>query len=328
MIARRRTTRRTALTLMLAATALRVLPLASQERPRRVGVLGTGDMSYMRGLRAGLARLGWVEGRTVEIVHRVTQGDLAAVDAAARELVAARVDVIAATATPSIQAAMRATDTIPIVMMSAGDALASGLVQSLARPGGNVTGLSLMLSETAGKLVELLVEIMPGIAGIGCLAHGADPLHRRYLQSAEHAAVALRRRFHPAIVGDTGELPAKFSEMSAAGVQAVVVQPILTLAADETARIAALAATHRVATISSLRRFAREGGMAAYSAQFADPGGRGAGFVDRILRGANPADLPVEQPTEFTLVLNLKAAASVGLALPTTVLARADEVIE
>jgi putative tryptophan/tyrosine transport system substrate-binding protein len=328
MIVHRVITRRTALAMLPAAMASYTTPLRAQAPLRRVGVLGTGDASYLNNFRAGLGRLGWVEGRNVEIVHRITEGNLAGIDAAAAELVAAKVEVIVATATPSIQAAMRATRGIPIVMMSAGDALASGLVQSLARPGGNVTGMTLMLSEIAGKLVELLVEIMPDAAGIGCLAHGADPLHRRYLQGAERAAVRLGRRFHPAIIGAKDELPARFAEMSAAGIRAALIQPILTLTGEDTARIAGLAATHRIATISSLRRFAREGGMLVYAAQFSDPGERGARFVDQILRGANPAELPVEQPTEFALVVNLRAAAAIGLAIPAAVLARADEVIE
>jgi len=320
--------RRTALALLSGGLLLASKVAAQSRSPRRRGVLSSSGMRIVDQLREGLRRVGLIEGRDIEIVYRVTEGGLDGIGQLAAELVAQKVDVIVASATPSIQAAMKATRTVPIVMMTAGDALGSGLVQSLARPGGNVTGLSLMLIELAGKLVELLVESAPALDRVACLVHAADPLHRGFMGSAERAAAQLKVGFHPAIVRRDDELPDAFADMAAAGTKAVVVQPIFVLTRENSARIANLAMRHRMAAATGLKRFAAEGGMLAYAAEFPDMGYRAARFVDLILRGANPAELPVERPTEFTLSVNLKTSAAIGLTIAPRIVARADEVIE
>ncbi len=258
----------------------------------------------------------------------MTGGALAPLDALARELVALGVDVLAANATPSIIAARKATSTTPIVMMAAGDALGLGLVESIARPGGNITGLSLMVVELAGKLVELLAEAAPAGRHVGCLVHEADPLHRPFMAEAARAAGNLGHRFTPAVVKDQSEIEGAFASMARSGVTSLVVQPILMLAVPDAVKIADLARSHRMAAGCGLKRFAANGGLIAYGAEFDDLGARGAKFVDLILRGASPAELPVERPTTFTLSLNLKTAAEVGVHPPQSMIARADEVIE
>lgn len=308
---------------MLAATRTH-----AQARPRRIGFLGTGGPMPADDLRRGLASLGWVEGRDFRMEVRVTGGALAPLDSHARELVALGVEVVAASATPAIIAARKATATVPIVMMSAGDAAGLRLVDSIARPGGNITGLSLMIVELAGKMVELLLEAAPAGRHVGCLVHEADPLHRPFMAEAARAAGSLGLRFTPAVVKDKDDIEPAFDAMARAGVTSAVVQPILVLVAQDAGRIAALAHRHRIAAGGVWRRFAADGGLIAYGAEFDDVGARAARFVDLILRGANPAELPVERPTEFTLALNLRTAGAIGLDLPQTLIARADEVIE
>lgn len=300
----------------------------AQPRPRRIGFLGTGGAKPADDLRRALISLGWAEGRDFKMEVRVTGGALAPLDAIARELVALGVDVLAANATPSIIAARKATSTVPIVMMAAGDAPGLGLVEKIARPGGNITGLSLMIVELAGKVVELLLEAAPAGRHFGCLVHEADPLHRPFMAEVARAAGNLGLRFTPAVVTDQAGIEAAFGAMAQAGVTSLVVQPILALTAQEAGKIAALARQHRIAAGGVLKRFAADGGVIAYSAEFDDLGARGARFVDLILRGANPAELPVERPTEFTLALNLRTASAVGVAPPQSLVARADEVIE
>lgn len=311
----------------LGALAPRVSLAQGRRALRRVGVLGSGGARAADQIRAGLKRLGWVEGANFEIVARVTDGGLAPLDAMAAELVALPVDAIVANATPAVEAAMRATKAIPIVMMASGDALGSGLVRNLARPEGNVTGLSLMLVELAGKLVELLAELTPG-RGIACLVNPNDPLHAPFLAEAARAARQLSRVFTPVIVRDNDDLDASFAGLAAAGVGGVVVQPIFILSQQDAARVAAAALRHRLATASALRRFAAQGGTVAYAAEFDDLGYRAALYLDRIFAGALPGDLPIERPTIFELALNLKTAGAIGLQVPQHLVARADEVIE
>lgn len=317
---------------VLLATPSALAPMQghaqTQTRQRRIGFLGTAGPRLADDLRRSLALLGWSEGRDYQMEVRVADGALASLDAMAQELVALGVGILVANATPSIIAARKATRTIPIVMMTAGDAVGLGLVESIARPGGNVTGLSLMIVELAGKLVELLAEAAPTGRHVGCLVHEVDPLHRPFMAEAARAAGNLGLRFSPAVVKDQASVETAFGSMAQSGVTSVVVQPILMLAAQDATRIANLARKHRMAAGCGLKRFAANGGLIAYGAEFDDLGARGARFVDLILRGANPAELPVERPTAFTLALNLKTASAIGVTLPQSMIARADEVIE
>jgi putative ABC transport system substrate-binding protein len=278
--------------------------------------------------RKALENLGYAEGRNVAVVQLAAGGDIERVALLADELVRANVDVIVANTTPSIQAAMKATVRIPIVMAVAGDALRTGLVTNLARPGGNVTGLSLALVDLAGKSVELLREALPRATRLAALVHSQDPLHREFLAEAESSAARLGLRFRPAVVGSAKELDATFQALAADRAEGMVVQPIFTLDAQTRAAVARLALRHRIAAVSGLRRFAEAGGLAAYASEFRDLAGQAAVYVDKILRGARPGDLPVEQPTRFELVFNRKTARALGIEIPRALLLRADQVLE
>ena len=210
-------------------------------------------------------------------------------------------------------------------MSPAGAPLKSGLVESLARPGGNVTGLSNMEAELGGKRLDLLHEIIPGLAQVAVLAAKTDPFTRPFVQDLQTGAARLGLQLHPVMVEGPGGFEDAFAAVSAAGDQALIIQPNFL---PYTAAIVELAAKHRLATLSSYRDTTRAGGLISYSADHAAHFKRAAIFVDKILKGAKPADLPVEQPTKFELVVNLKTAKSLGLTVPSALLTRADEVIE
>ena len=307
------------------------IPLSAQpaDRIARIGVLSfTSPEPFRSAFRRALGDLGYVEGRNVAIDHLAAGGDIERVATLAAELVRANVDVIVANATPSVEAAMKATDRIPIVMATAGDALRTGLVTNLARPGGNVTGLSLALVDLAGKSVELLREALPRATRLAALVHSQDPLHREFLAEAESSAGRLGLRFRSAIVDGAKELDANFQSLARDRVEGVVVQPIFTLDPETRAAVVRLALKHRMATVSGLRRFAEAGGLAAYASEFSDLARRAGIYVDKILKGARPGDLPVEQPTRFQLVFNRKTAKALGIEIPRALLLRADHVVD
>ena len=243
----------------------------------------------------------------------------------AAEFVRLKVDVIAAYHTPAVRAAMNASKTIPIVMSPAGAPLESGLVDGLARPGGNVTGLSSMEAELGGKRLDLLREIISPLTRVAVLAARTDPFTGPFVRDFQSAAAQMGIQLRPFMVNGPSEFEAAFANMSNGGDQAVIIQPTFL---PHTEMIIALAAKHRVAALSSYRNTTEAGGLLSYSADHAAYFKRAAVFVDKILKGAKPADLPVEQPTKFELVINLKTAHALGLTVPPTLLARADEVIE
>jgi putative ABC transport system substrate-binding protein len=298
-------------------------------RVARIGVLSFGAPEPFReGFRRALADLGYVEGHNVVVEHRWADGQIDRLPKAAAELVRTNVHLIVASSTPSVRAAMDATRHIPIVMAAAGDALRTGLVTNLARPGGNVTGLSLALVELAGKTVELLREALPRATRFACVVHREDPLHREFLGEAEASARRLGLQLRPATLGGVGELDAALGAIARDGVGGVVVQPIFTVDPEVRATLVRLTLKHRLPSVSGLRRFAEAGGLAAYASEFSDLPKRAATYVDRILKGATAGDLPVEQPTRFQLVFNLKTARTLGLTIPRLLLQRADHVIE
>jgi len=227
-----------------------------------------------------------------------------------------------------IEALKAATSTIPIVMAPAGDALGSGLVTTLARPGGNVTGLSLALVEMAGKTMEMLQTVVPQTRRLGCLVHEKDPLHLPFLSEAETAAARLGLPIRPAIIRAAAEVEAAFGAMVSQGVGAVLIQPILVVDPNDRSRLIALALRHRLPTASGLGSFAEAGGLLTYASEFKDTWRRAAVYVDKLLKGARAADLPVERPTTFTLIINLKTARALGLTIQSSVLARADRLIQ
>jgi putative ABC transport system substrate-binding protein len=246
----------------------------------------------------------------------------------AGELVALEVDVLIGNSTPAVEALKAATSSIPIVMAPAGDALGSGLVTNLARPGGNITGLSLALVEMAGKTMELLHAVVPRAKRLACLVHEKDPLHVPFLAEAETATGRLGLGMRPAIIRAAAEVEVALGAMASEGVGAVLVQPILVLHPNDRSRLIALALRHRLPTASGLTSFAEAGGLLTYASEFTDAWRQAAVYVDRLLRGTRAGDLPVERPTTFTLVINLRTARALGLTIQPAVLARADRLIQ
>jgi len=310
-----------------AAAAWPMAARAQQFGMPRVGVLVSlsAPHPFTEAFRSGMRDLGYIEGRNVAIEWRYADAQFSRAVELAVELVRLQVDVIAAYHTPAVKAAMNATSTIPIVMSPAGAPLEMGLVESLAHPGRNVTGLSNMEAELGGKRLGLLREAIPRLARIAALAAKTDPFTAPFLKDLQSGATGVGVHLHPVLVGGPGEFEDAFAAMSTAGDQAVIVQPNFL---PQTAAIVTLAAKHRLAILSSYRDTTRAGGLISYSADHAAHFQRAAIFVDKILKGARPADLPVEQPTKFELVINLRTAQALGLEISPTLLARADEVIE
>jgi putative ABC transport system substrate-binding protein len=278
----------------------------------------------------GLRDLGYVEGRNLVIDYRYAEGRFERLPVLAAELVALKVDVIVAGPTPAALAAKHATRTIPIVFASGGDPVTDGLVTSLARPGGNVTGLSGLSPDLVGKWLEQLKRAVPGASRVAALWQpGAvgELTEKSMLKGAERAARALRMRLQVVEARGPEDFDRAFSDMARARAGALTVLPSPMLF-SERRRLVGLAAKHRVPAVYPLREYVDAGGLMSYGANAADLYRRAATYVDRILKGMKPADLPVEQPTKFELVINLKAAKALGLAIPQSVLAQADQVIE
>jgi putative ABC transport system substrate-binding protein len=300
--------------------------LAQGPRVPVIGVLllGTPEPApFLTGIRDGLAELGYAEGRTIRYEIRSAEGKARLLPERAAELVRLKVDVIVAFQTPASTSAKQATTEIPIVMAPAGDPIGTGLVPSLARPGGNVTGLSAATAEVAGKSVELLREVLPSARRIAVLANETDPFAKPFLAEIGRGAGSLGLELHPFMVRPGQPLDPDFEAMAAMRPDALIVQG--SLARRE---VVDLAMKHRLPIFSSNQLLGMMGGMVTYAASQNDLYRRAAGYVDRILKGAKPADLPVQQPTKFDLVINLKTANALGIEVPAILLARADQVIE
>ena len=300
----------------------------------RIGYLATnlaGSPSSAReALLEGLRDLGYIEGRNVVIEYRDAAGKDDRLSALAAELVALRVDVIVAAAgTLAALAAKRATNTIPIVFIAVGNPVTSGLVASLARPGGNVTGLSAVSPDLVGKWLELLKQTVPGISRVAYLRQpGAlGEADKEVLTQAEVAAQALRVRLQLVEARGPADLDRAFSEMTKARAGAMVVLST-PMFSSERRRLADLAVKQRLPTVFPFRSYVEAGGLMSYGLNVADLFRRAATYVDKILKGAKPDDLPVEQPTKFELVINLRTAKALGLTIPPALLQRADQVIE
>jgi putative ABC transport system substrate-binding protein len=292
----------------------------------RVGVLAPLSPEQSPGVdvfRAGMRELGWTEGGNVVIEVRYGNGDPALWSANAAAFVAEKVDVIVAIANTA-QLARRATATIPIVM-DTDDPIGQGLVASLGRPGGNVTGIANMYDEVAGKQLEILKEIAPRAGKIGVLVHRDRA--QQAMKDLKPAAASLGVSLLPVGVDTVEDLPRRFDEMAAAGADGylVIADPRIDAMRDA---IAALALRHRLPGVAPMRRYADAGVLVSYGASLSAIFRRRAYFVDRILKGAKPGDLPVEQSPKFELVVNLKTAKALGLTVPPSILIRADEVIE
>lgn len=319
-------------TAVLAATLLgapgRAFPQKSEKLPR-IGVLvsATPPHPFADAFRRGLRPLGYVEGENIAIEWRYTEGQSDRAAALARELVQLGVDVIVAHFTPAVRAAMVATQTIPIVMAPAGAPVQTGFVDSLAHPGGNVTGLSAMDAELGGKRLQLLRELIPNLARVAALASSVstDPFSRPFVDDMQAAATIAGIQLVPVLVNGPNDFENAFAAMAKADAQAVIVQGLFD---PHRKIIIELAAKHRLPVMSGNRETAAAGALISYSAKFAALYERAALYVDKILKGAKAADLPVEQPTKFEMVVNIKTARALGLTASPSLLAEADEVIE
>jgi putative ABC transport system substrate-binding protein len=312
--------------------ALSVLGLVSStllaqqtKKVPRIGVLITTTLEpFASQFRDELRKLGYDDGNNIQIEFRMADGNPKVLPGLAEELVRLKVDIIVASLTPAATAARQATRTIPIVMAGVGDPVGTGLVASLARPGGNITGLSLSALDLAAKTLEIIREIKPSAKRVTVLANATDPFTSPFLDRLQRTAQAMALELSPVMISDTTELNAAFSEMVKNRSDAVLVQPSLQR------RVAAeMALTRRIPAVSFVAQsFTDEGGLLVYSANNEDQVRGSAVYVDKILKGAKPADLPVQQPTRFELSVNLKTAKALGLTLPQSLLLRTDRVIK
>jgi putative ABC transport system substrate-binding protein len=293
---------------------------------RRIGalLLGNADAeSFRTEMREALRKSGYVEGQNVLFDFRSAAGRLDLLPELAAELVALKVDVIVALFTPCVLAAQKATREIPIVVIAA-NPLEMGIVTSLARPGGNITGVSLMAAESHGKCVELFRDMFPSVQRIAALGNGADPSWQQILDQVLLAGKVTGVEIAPAmVVRGPDEIDAAFAAMKKDGAGGVVVQGSFS-----TRNVAELALKHRLPAATVPRAFAEVGGLMSYGASGPETFRRSASFVIKVLQGGKPADMPVEQPTKFELIVNLKTAKALGLTIPESFLLRADEVIE
>jgi len=274
-----------------------------------------------------LAELGWIEGKNLVVERRYAENRLERLPELAAELVRLNVEVIVATGTLGPLAAKRATSTIPIVMTAAGDPLGSGLVASLARPGGNVTGISLMAPDLGGKRLELLKELLPRLARVAVLWNAANPYAAIVFKETQAAGRTLGIEVQSLEVRGPDDFDGAFDTARKQRPDALItVEDPLTFSHQK--RIADFATGQQLPSLYGFREFVVAGGLMSYGANVADLFRRAASYVDKILKGAKPADLPVQQPTTFELVINVKTARALGLEIPPTLLARADEVIE
>jgi putative tryptophan/tyrosine transport system substrate-binding protein len=303
-------------------------PFAARAQQRKVPTIGVlvvrapGWDQFWRLFRDAMRQTGYVEGQNVRYEFRSDQGQIGRLPEFAAELVRLNVDVIVTWFTPAALAAKAATRDIPIVMAVAGDPVANGLVDSLDRPGGNVTGMSGVNAELSGKTVELVREMLPSAHRIVALANAPDPFSKPFLEQVEAggraAGIAIDAKMLRA-----EDLESAFADMGKERPDAVIVQPSLP-----TKRVAELAAKYRIPAVSTFGPFAELGGLMSYRPALAYLYRRAAVYVDKILKGAKPRDLPIEQPTQFELIINMKTAQALGLTLPSSLLGRADEVIE
>ena len=301
-------------------------------RVYRIGYLTVPSRATAQGVadqfQHGLRDLGWIEGQNVVVNYRFADSNVDRLPDLAAELVRLGADVIVAGANAAVIAAKNAATTTPIVMFLTIDPVDAGLVASLARPGRNVTGLTLTAGpEIYGKQVQLLKDAFPRIARVGILLNRATATYAHALREIEIAIRALRMEWQVIAVRDPSELESAFAALSAARLDAIFV-PLDSMFYQHRVRLAELAAKSRLPAMWGLREHAEAGGLLAYSTDLGDLARRAATFVDKILKGAKPADLPVEQPTKFELIINLKTAKALGLTIPPSLLQRADQVIE
>jgi putative ABC transport system substrate-binding protein len=311
--------------IMLVGAALASCPLAAQQsRMPKIGVLTLleNPEPFWGFFRDALRDLGLVTGKTIRLELRSAKGQPKLLAVEAQNLVRQRFDIIATIQTPAALAAKQATAEIPIVMVASADPVATGIVPSLARPGGNITGMSGTVPEATLKTFELAREIVPSLRRIGALVDAADPFNKAFLEQVQVAGRALAIHVQPIVIRASNEIGPALAAMSKERVGAVIVHPSLPVSVIESAT------KLRLPTIAPNARYAAAGCLMTYSQDIAETCRKAASYVDRILKGAKPADLPIEQPTKFELIINQKTARALGLTVPQSVLVRADRVIE
>ena len=303
---------------------------AQKDKIWRIGFLGSADpvgyAPHLKGFQQGLRDFGYVEGKNVAVEYRWAQGQYERLPELANELVRANVDVIVTHGTPGTRAAKKATQTIPIVMAIVGDALATGIVPSIARPGGNVTGSSFFNPELAAKRIELVKESVPSLTQVAVLVNPDNPVFGPVLKLMETTAKALQVGLQQFPVRGPGEFAAAFADMTKKRHRAVAI-PEDGMFNANAANLVAIATKSRLISVGG-REIADAGGVLGYGVNFPEIFRRSGYFLDRIFKGASPGDLPVEQPTRFELAVNLKAAKALGFTFPDTILVRAERIIE
>ena len=303
-------------------------PVAARAQPvqmHRIGVLTLGNVEsdvFRKDLQEELLKAGYVEGRNVLVDARSAQGRPDLLPVLAAELVAAKVDVLVALLTPSARAAQQATRDVPIVVLTA-NAVETGIIASLARPGGNITGVSMMAAEAHGKCVEVLSDMLPSVRKVAALGNASDPFMPLFLEHVHLSAKAAGIEIVEASVRSAEQIEAALASVVKDGARALVMQGSLPAR-----MVADFALKQRLPSASFSRSFPDLGGLLSYGANSSDMYRRSVSFVIKILRGAKPADIPAEQPTKFDLVINLRTAKALGINVPPTLLARADDVIE
>jgi putative ABC transport system substrate-binding protein len=322
---------------LFAAIAITLLaaPLAAgaQAPPKipRIGYLGAYTPSagapFLESFRQGLRELGYVEGQNIFIDYRWAEGRPDRFPALAAELIQLRVDVIVTSTNVAVAALQQATRTIPVVVATMGDPVGSGFVATLARPGGNITGFSVLAEELAGKWVELLREAAPKVSRVAVLAVSQTTAHRTIWAEIQAAAKTVKVTPQRQEVAGPDEIEHAFASLIKSRAQGLIVLPH-AVTTDRRAQIVGLAAKNRLPGMYPQSQFAEAGGLMSYGTSLSDLHRRAVTYVDKILKGAKPADLPVQQPTRFELVLNMKAAKALGITFPQAVLIRADQVIQ
>ena len=329
------TLRRLLLTLISLAACLGSFGLASAAdaqvpaSPRRIGVLLTGlssESKEAQQFRQGLRDAGYSEGRDVVIEWRTVGGDYVRLPEVAADLVQRKVEVVVAAGTVAAQVVKRATSTIPIVITNVADPVGSGLVTSLAHPGGNITGFSNMLAELSAKRLQLLKEAIPRVVRVAVLWNPDTPWHAKVVDDLKAAAPSLSIELSVVSARTPGEFSPALSAAIRAHAQALYVLDA-PLFLGHRAMLVGLASKARLPAMYAARDFSEEGGLMSYGANYGDLYRRTAGYVVKILKGAKPGDLPIEQPTKFELVVNLKTAKALGITIPESILLQADEVI-
>jgi putative ABC transport system substrate-binding protein len=300
---------------------------------RRIGFLLPGGArttvvrAQLEAFRQGLKEYGWIDGQNISVEYRFAEGKEDALPRLAADLVRSQLDVIVAEGTAAIRAAKTATQTIPIVMATSSDPVGNGLVASLNRPGGNVTGRSLQTAELSGKRLQLLTEIVPKLARVAVFSNPLNPSIAAVIEQTKAAAQSLGIEIHLVEVQAPDHFESAFTAVTRASADALIVLPDPMLYGQHP-RIVTFATASRLPALFPEREVTEAGGLVAYGPSIPASFQRSAAYVDKILRGAKPADLPVEQPTTFELAVNLQTARAIGVTIPTSILLRADEVIE